>query len=89
DMAKYIHYDYAQGSMIAINFENQLQPGTFEYAVHYLVDHKLNVSSFAATFHNDDCGRPAYDPARVQLPSATPVVIHVALPDQKIEKDKP
>jgi transposase len=62
-MAKYIHYDYAQGCMIAINFENQLQPGTFEYAVHYLVDHKLDLSSFDATFHNDDCGRPAYDPA--------------------------
>jgi len=62
-MAKYIHYDYAQGCMIGINFENQLQPGTFEYAVHYLVDNKLDLSSFDATFHNDDCGRPAYDPA--------------------------
>jgi len=62
-MAKYIHYDYAQDCMIAINFENQLQLGTFEYAVHYLVDHKLDLSSFDATFHNDDCGRPAYDPA--------------------------
>jgi len=62
-MVKYIHYDYAQGCMIAINFENQLQPGTFEYAVHYLVDNKLDLSSFDASFHNDDYGRPAYDPA--------------------------
>lgn len=62
-MAKYIHYDYNQTSMVVINFQNQLQPGTFEHAVHYLVDHKLDLSCFDATFKNDANGRPAYDPA--------------------------
>ena len=62
-MAKYIPCDYNQSSMVVINFENQLQPGTFEHAVHYLVDNKLDLSCFEATFNNDDNGRPAYDPA--------------------------
>lgn len=62
-MAKYIPYDYNQSSMVVINFEDQLQPGTFEHAVHYLVDNKLDLSCFEATFNNDDNGRPAYDPA--------------------------
>ena len=37
-MAKYIPYDYNQSSMVVINFTDQIQPGTFEHAVHYLVD---------------------------------------------------
>lgn len=49
--------------MVVVNFEDQLQPGTFEHAVHYLVDHKLNLSGFDSSFNNDDNGRPAYDPA--------------------------
>ena len=62
-MAKYIHYDYNQTSMVVINYQDQLLPGTFEHAVHYLVDHKLDLSCFDATYRNDDSGRPAYDPA--------------------------
>lgn len=62
-MAKYIPYDYNQTSMVVINFQDQIQAGTFEHAVHYLVDNKLDLSCFDATFKNDDNGRPAYDPA--------------------------
>lgn len=45
------------------NFEDQLVPGTFEYAVHYLIDNKLDISVFDPKYRNDDGGRPAYDPA--------------------------
>ena len=62
-MAKYIPYDYNQTAMVVINFQDQIQAGTFEHAVHYLVDNKLNLSCFDDTFKNDDNGRPAYDPA--------------------------
>jgi len=62
-MAKYIPYDYNQSSMVVINFNDQIQSGTFEYAVHYLVDNKLDLSLFDAVYKNDDQGRPAYDPA--------------------------
>ena len=46
-----------------INYSDQLQPGTFEYAIHYLNDNKLDLSGFNATYRNDHNGRPAYDPA--------------------------
>jgi len=62
-MAKYIHYDYRQNILVAINFQDQIQPGTFEHALHHLVEHKLDLTSFDAGFKNDENGRPAYDPA--------------------------
>ena len=49
--------------MVVINFEEQLQPGTFEYAIHYLVSEKLDLSIFDTEYNNDETGRPAYDPA--------------------------
>ena len=62
-MPKYIPYDYQQTSMVVINFEDQLQPGTFEHALHYLVDNKLDLTLFDPQYRNDHNGRPAYDPA--------------------------
>jgi transposase len=62
-MARYVDYNYDQSVLIAVNFQDQIQPGTFEYAVHYLVDEKLDLSVFDALYKNDDNGRPAYDPA--------------------------
>jgi len=62
-MPKFIPYDYHQTSMVVINFQDQLQPGTFEYAVHYLIDTKLDLSIFYPNYNNEDGGRPAYDPA--------------------------
>ena len=62
-MARFIKYNYKQDAMLVINFEEQLQPGTFEYAIHYLIDNKLDLSVFHPKFKNNDTGRPAYDPA--------------------------
>jgi transposase len=62
-MPKFIPYDYNQSSMVVINFEDQLVPGTFEHAVHYLIDNKLDVSVFYPRYQNDEVGRPAFDPA--------------------------
>ncbi len=62
-MAKFIPYDYRQNTMVAVNFHDQIQPGTFEYALHYLIEHKLDLSVFNPQYRNDDNGRPAYDPA--------------------------
>ena len=62
-MPKFIPYNYGQSTMVVINFKEQLQPGTFEHALHYLVSEKLNLSVFDAEYNNDDNGRPAYDPA--------------------------
>ncbi len=62
-MAKFIPYDYNQSSMVVINFSDQIQTGTFEHAVHHLVDKRLDLSGFEKIYKNNDNGRPAYDPA--------------------------
>ena len=62
-MARYLPYNPQQSKFIALHFEDQLQPGTFEHAIHYLVEHKLDLSVFDELYRNDDTGRPAYDPA--------------------------
>jgi transposase len=62
-MPKFIPYDYNQSSMVVINYLDQLVPGTFEYAIHHLIENKLDLSVFYPKFKNDDGGRPAYDPA--------------------------
>ena len=62
-MPKFKAYNYQQTELIALNFEDQLQPGTFEYALHYLIEHKADLSFFHERYCNDDTGRSAYDPA--------------------------
>ncbi|WP_022961099.1 transposase [Halopseudomonas pelagia] len=62
-MPRFKPYDYSQHSMVVINYQEQLQPGTFEYAVHYLIEHKLDLSVFHPRYRNEDTGRLAYDPA--------------------------
>ena len=63
-MPRYKQYDYNQDSMIVINFEEQIQPGTFEYALHYLISDRLDLTPFDELYSNDGKtgGRPAYDP---------------------------
>ncbi len=62
-MPKFKPYNYDQTSMVVINYRDQLQPGTFEYAIHHLVENKLDLSIFFPNYNNDDGGRPAYDPS--------------------------
>jgi len=62
-MPKFKPYDYSQNAMIVINYADQLQPGTFEHAIHHLIDSRLDLSIFYPAYQNDDGGRPAYDPA--------------------------
>lgn len=62
-MPNYKPYDYNQTSMIVINCEDQLQAGSFEHALHHLIDNKVDLSIFYPRYKNDDTGRPAYDPA--------------------------
>ena len=62
-MGRFIHCDYRQMSMVVINYLEQIQPGTFEFALHYLISEKLDLSAFHQPYKNDTEGRPAYDPA--------------------------
>ncbi len=65
-MPRYKPVDYAQGQFIPISFEHQILPGTFEHALSYIVDKKLDFSALDAARKNDASGAPAYDP-RVML----------------------
>lgn len=62
-MARYREYSYDQSLMVPISLAAQLQPGTFEYTINYLVDHEIDLSVFEDRYHNDETGAPAYDPA--------------------------
>lgn len=62
-MPKYLPYDYNQAEMVVINFSDQIQPGTFEYAIHYLIESRLDLTVFDSAYRNDETGRYAYDPA--------------------------
>jgi len=62
-MARYREYCYQQSLMVPITLTAQVQPGTFEYTVNYLVDHEIDLSVFEERYRNDETGAPAYDPA--------------------------
>jgi transposase len=62
-MARYKDYSYEQTVLIPVCFDRQIQPGTFEYALNYIVDNELDLSVFESRFNNDLTGAPAYDPA--------------------------
>ena len=62
-MPNYKKYDYNQTAMVVINFEEQLQPNTFEYTLHHLINNHIDLSAFHDKYKNGDGGRSAYDPA--------------------------
>lgn len=61
-MAKYKHYDYSQNVMIPVSLDEQLMPGTLEFAIHALVENRMDMSIFDGRYNNDETGRWAYDP---------------------------
>ena len=61
-MAKYKRYDFSQSLLIPVYFEEQLIPGTLEFAIHTLVETRMDMSIFDDNYQNDETGRHAYDP---------------------------
>ena len=61
-MAKYKHYDLSQSMLIPVYFEEQMIPGTLEFAIHTLVETRMDMSIFDDNYQNDQTGRRAYDP---------------------------
>lgn len=62
-MPNFKKYDYHQSAMVVINFTEQLQPNTFEFTLHHLIDNHIDLSAFYDKYNNDEGGRSAYDPA--------------------------
>jgi transposase len=61
-MASYKSYDYAQTVMIPVSLEQQLLPGTLEFAMHILVQRCIDTSIFDDRYTNDATGCPASAP---------------------------
>jgi transposase len=61
-MAKYKHYDYDQYMMVPVSLEEQLTPGTLEYAIHHVIEERLDLSIFDERYCNDETGRKAIAP---------------------------
>jgi hypothetical protein len=52
-MARYKYYDYAQTVMVPVSLEQQLTPGTLEFAMHILVQRYVDTSIFESRYQND------------------------------------
>ena len=62
-MANYKPDLSCQNKFIPVNFSEQILPGTFEYALCYIVENKLDLSGFDAWYNNDKTGAAAYSPS--------------------------
>lgn len=50
-------------AMLVLDFDKQLEPGSFEHALCHLIDQGLDLTGLLSRIRNDDGGAPAYDPA--------------------------
>ncbi|MBK9574299.1 MAG: IS1182 family transposase [Rhodoferax sp.] len=64
-MARYKPQD-RHSLLLPVILSEQIVPGSFAFALNYLVDHELDLSALDAQFKNDEVGASAYDP-RVML----------------------
>jgi transposase len=62
-MARYRDRSRDQACMLPVHLADQLQPGTFEHTIDYLVDNEIDLTVFEHRYDNDENGAPAYDPA--------------------------
>ena len=60
-MARFKPVDYSP-RFLAVDLSYQLVPGTFEYALHHLLDHEIDLSEIESRYRNDEVGASAYEP---------------------------
>ena len=51
-MANYKPYDYSQSVLLPVSLEEQLVPGTLEFAIHALVETRMDTSIFDVRYNN-------------------------------------
>ena len=56
-MARFKYID-TQPKLIPVDLAQQLLPGTFEHALHHLLDRAIDLSHFDARYRNDETGTP-------------------------------
>jgi transposase len=84
-MARDKRYDYTQTVLIPVAFENQLLPGTLEFAIQALVERCVDTSIFGRRYKNDETGCPAYDP-KLLLKVILFAYARGIIPSRKIEQ---
>lgn len=60
-MSHFKPYNHDQNAMEVINYQDYLHPGTFEHAVHYPIEHKLDL--FVSKYRKAATGWLAHDAA--------------------------
>jgi transposase len=61
-MPRYRKREKKQAMLVPVRFEDQIQPGTLEYAIDFLVDNEIDLSGFESRYRNDETGAPAIHP---------------------------
>jgi hypothetical protein len=61
-LAKYCDYSYEQTRMLPVSLQYQIQPGTIEQTINYLIDNEIDLNIFDEQYKNDETGAPAIDP---------------------------
>ena len=51
-MAKYKSCNYSQTEMIPVSLEDQLVPGTIEFAIHWLIEDRMDMAVFDGVKEN-------------------------------------
>ena len=85
-MAKYKAYNYSQTVMLPVSLEDQLTPGTLEFAINTLVEERMDMTRFDGKFKNDETGCKAYNPKillKIILLAYSRGIIH----SRKIERE--
>ncbi len=49
-MARYKPTNFTQDAFVPLCFDKQILPGTFEHALHHLLEHKVDLSAFDAQY---------------------------------------
>jgi len=62
-MAHYKADESYQNKFIPVDFSQQIIPGTYEYALAYIIDNHLDLTSFDQWYNNDEGGATAYLPS--------------------------
>src|SRR5919206_4083132 len=60
-MPRFKVVDYSS-RLLPVDLSRQLLPGTFEFALHHLLEHEIDLSEIESRYCNDEVGASAYEP---------------------------
>ena len=87
-MPRYKSYDYNQLMMVPVSLEEQLVPGTLEYAIHHVIEERLDLSVFDERYRNDETGRSAVGLLELQKISHFLIQVHARYTQQTLTRPR-